>query len=88
MLMHFEDAGGFALVEGDEVEPAEPGVQLNECVRARHILMQALDNDLSMTGHVLTHKTASAAWTSLLDVYEPKSSSNLRSLLRRLTATR
>jgi hypothetical protein len=58
MLMHFEDAGGVALVEGDEVEPAEPGVQLDECVRARHILMQALGNDLSMTGHVLTHKTA------------------------------
>jgi len=90
ILMHLEDAGVLALVEGDEVEPAEPGAQLDKWrksnVRARHVLMQALGNDLTI--HVFDHKTASAAWTSLLDVYEPKSSSNLHSLLRQLTATR
>jgi hypothetical protein len=58
MLMHFEDAGGVAPRDGDPVAPPAPRGQLDECVRARHILMQALGNDLSMTGHVLTHKTA------------------------------
>lgn len=86
---HFEDVGVVAL-KGDEVELVDSGAQLDiwrkNSFRARNILMRALGNDL--TFHVFDHRTASAAWTSLLAMYEPKLSSNLHSLFWRLTATR
>lgn len=89
--MHCEYDGTLEVLEGKEDKPREELEALlkewkKKDTKARHTLLQALSDDIAH--HVYETSSAAAAWTSLLEVYQPASSSNIHSLLRQLTAIR